>query len=432
MKNISKFQIAILGIFGVFILIGVLIFAFGKIGGGGPVVPLLVWGTMPSLEFSEVLSATGLDKNESVKISYTQKSKDNFDIEFLEALASGAGPDLFFLSSDSLYKYKDRVFVVPFSSFGEGDFTNSFTEGAEIFLTEAGVSGFPVLIDPLVMYWNRDIFNSAGLVAPPKFWDEIYDLAGSLTRKDSSSELIESAVALGEYGNINNAFEILSTLIMQAGNQITERVSGGGIQVVLNQKFNLPTSPAEQALSFYTGFSNSDKTFYSWNRSLPRSKDHFLSGDLAIYFGLASELFELRDKNPNLNFDVTVLPQTKEVGKSIVYGKVEAIMLNKQSPNLPSAFLLARALSGDFAVSALSKITSLPVARRDLLKDRPERAYMEVFFKSAIISIPWLNPDMSSTKLIFKDMIESVTGGRMRPSEAVNRAQIELNALFNK
>ncbi|MEK7551891.1 MAG: extracellular solute-binding protein [Patescibacteria group bacterium] len=430
MKNISKFQIAVLGIFGVFIIVGILIFALGKTGGGGSVVPLLVWGTMPNTEFSEVISKTGLDKNETLKIDYVQKSKDNFDIEFLEALASGIGPDLFFLSSDSLLKYKDRVFVVPFSSFSEGDFTKSFIEGAEVFLVDEGVSGFPVLVDPLVMYWNRDIFNSEGLVAPPRFWDEIYNLATNLTHRDSSSELTRSGVALGEYGNVSNAFEILSTLIMQAGNPITKRVSGG-VQVVLNQKFNLPTSPAEQSLSFYTGFSNSDKTFYSWNRSLPRSRDYFLSGDLGVYFGLASELFELRDKNPNLNFDVAMIPQTKEVGKSVVYGRVEAIMINKQSRNIPSAFLLARALSGDFAVSALSKIKSLPGTRRDLLSEKPERAYMEVFFASAIIAKPWLSPDMSATRLIFKDMIESVTGGRARTSEAVNRAYVELNSLLS-
>ena len=339
MKSISKFQIIILSIFGVFIFVGVLVFALGKTGGGAG-VPLLVWGTMPTAEFSEVLLTTGLDKNKAIQISYVEKNKGKFDIEFLEALASGAGPDLFFLSSDSLLKYKDRVFVIPFSNFSEGDFRNSFVEGAEVFLTDEGALGFPLLVDPLVMYWNRDIFNGAGLVAPPRFWDEVYDLAISLTRKNSVSEITRSAVALGEYGNVNNAFEILSSLIMQAGNSITRKIPGG-VEVVLNQKFNLPTGPAEQALSFYTEFSNSNKLFYSWSRSLPRSKDQFLSGDLAIYFGLASEIFELRDKNPNLNFDVAVLPQAKESGKSAVYGKVDGIMISKQSRNLPSAFLLA-------------------------------------------------------------------------------------------
>src|SRR3990167_2932561 len=121
MKSISKFQIIILSIFGVFIFVGVLVFALGKTGGGAG-VPLLVWGTMPTAEFSEVLLTTGLDKNKAIQISYVEKNKGKFDIEFLEALASGAGPDLFFLSSDSLLKYKDRVFVIPFSNFSEGDF----------------------------------------------------------------------------------------------------------------------------------------------------------------------------------------------------------------------------------------------------------------------------------------------------------------------
>ena len=144
MKSISKFQIAILGIFGAFLVMGVLVFALGKTGGGGATVPLLVWGTMPRGEFAEVLSATALDKNESFKIDYVQKNKESFDIQFLEALASGQGPDLFFLSSDSLLKYEDRVFTVPFANFSEREFKNSFIEGAEALVTEGGVLGFSI------------------------------------------------------------------------------------------------------------------------------------------------------------------------------------------------------------------------------------------------------------------------------------------------
>ncbi len=43
------------------------------------------------------------------------------------------------------------------------------------------------------------------------------------------------------------------------------------------------------------------------------SKNMFLAGDLALYFGFASELDDLKNKNPNLNFDVTLFPQTGDL-----------------------------------------------------------------------------------------------------------------------
>jgi hypothetical protein len=35
---------------------------------------------------------------------------------------------------------------------------------------------------------------------------------------------------------------------------------------------------------------------YSWNRSLPNSSDAFANGDLAIYFGFASEYAKMKEK----------------------------------------------------------------------------------------------------------------------------------------
>lgn len=430
MKNLSKFQLVTLGIFSGFIVIALIIFSIGKTSSTEPILDVLVWGTMPKSEFTEMLKGSKLDQNETLKINYIQKEVEGFDNDLLEALVSGTAPDLFFLSSDSILKLQDRVYPISFKSYSERDFKNAFIEGAEIFLTENSILGLPVSIDPMVMYWNRDIFQSAGYVKPPQFWDEMYNLVPALSIKNNSSVIERSAVALGEYVNVSNAFEILSTLIMQSGNPIVEKNSAGFVSSVLTERYNFPVPPTESALSFYTEFSNPLRLFYSWNRSLPWSKNHFISGDLAIYFGPASELFEIRDKNPNLNFDVAYMPQAQEAEKNITYGKVEALALNKQSRKLAGALEVAKILSGPNAVLALSQARSLPPVRRDLLALNPERDYLEIFYDSAIIARPWLVPDKTQAGQIFRNMVESVISGRYRSSEAVKRADVELRELI--
>jgi hypothetical protein len=104
--------------------------------------------------------------------------------------------------------------------------------------------------------------------------------------------------------------EILATLFFQSGNNITERspVTGEVSAVIdkdLEKEFeDASGTPTESVLDFYTSFANPSKSLYSWNRSLPNSENAFLNGDLAFYFGYASEIKRIQDKNPNLNFDV--------------------------------------------------------------------------------------------------------------------------------
>ena len=428
MKNISKFQLIVLLVFAAFAVAGVIAFA---LSGSDSVqkVKLTVWATMPGNVFSEVMRATGLQESDEFEINYVKKEKKGFDVELLEALASGVGPVLFCLYSSSALKYLDRAYVVPFKSFSEKAFKSSFVEGSESFLTPGGIMAFPLLVDPMVMYWNRDIFTNASLLKPPEFWDELYDLVPRLTIKDGALNLRKSGVALGEYLNINNAFELLSTLIMQAGSPIVVR-SGERLIPVLTEKMGLPVPPAERALGFYTDFSNTLKPFYSWNRSLPWSQNHFVGGDLGIYFGLSSELFDIRDKNPNLNFDVATIPQVREGNRRMTYGRVEAVAISRNSRKIGDALRLALVLSGEQFVWELSKITSLPPARRGLLSFKPGRAYMEVFYESTIIARSWLSPDKEKVSEIWREMIESVTGGRSRPREAVNRGNQELSVLL--
>lgn len=429
----SKFQLILTGIFGAFILIGVLVFAFGQSSKSKNVATATIWGTMNSGMFESFLKEAGLDQDKTVKIIYVEKNKDAFDQEFLEALAVNKGPDLFFLSQDGVLKHQDKIIPIPFASFPERDFRDSFIEEGELFISGDGFLGLPFLVDPMVMYWNRDIFSNAGLSVPPKYWSEIYGLSANLTRKDANLNISKSAVALGEYGNIANAGEILGLLVMQAGNPITaRRPEDGMIYNLFNQRFENAVSPAVLALNFYTEFANPLKPFYSWNRSLPASKDFFLSGDLALYFGFASELSDIRSKNPNLNFAVAPVPQSKGAERVVTFGRIAALAIVKNSANIASAYQVAHKLTNAQSISALSKVTNLPPVRRELLALRPSEAFLSVFYDGAIQARGWLSPEPARLNLIFKEMVESVTAGRAGTAQAVSKAHEQLDVALKK
>lgn len=423
MEGMNKFQLTALIIFGFFILVGVIIFALGGLSSKGVVSSATIWGTLDSRVFDAAMNDSGLSQDRTISVSYVQKNPITFDQELVEALATGSGPDLFFLPNDSVIKHRAKIFPIPYANYSSRDFVNNFIEAGEVFLSADGALALPILVDPMVMYWNRDIFTNASLANPPRFWTEFYNLSILLTKKDQNLNVSTSATSLGEFTNVTNAFDLMSLLMMQAGSRIVQFGPDGFPQNLIAQ----PALATERALTFFTEFANPLRPYYSWNRSIPASKNFFLSGNLAIYFGFASELADLRLKNPNLNFDVASVPQSKDSERLTTVAKVTGVAISRNSKNISSAFDVATRITSQNFISSLARSTVTPPVRRDLLVDKPTQIYLSVFRDAAIQSRTWLVPDSLKTPAVFKEMIESVTGGRSTVGEAVSRLSEMVN-----
>ncbi len=430
MNNINTFQLIVLGVFLALAVAGIFLFAtFG--GFGGPSFDrVIIWGTMDEKIVNSFIGTLRNENEELSEVEYVEKDSDTYRDELIEALASGSGPDLFMLTDDLILLEENKIVPIPYSQISEREFRDSFIEAGELFLTNDGILALPFSIDPIILYWNRDLFSRAGVAQPPQFWDELFTLSEVLTIKDPAGNITQSVASLGEFQNVNHAKQILITLIMQAGTPIVSRFQDGVVESVLSNRFGFSTIPGEAALRFYTEFSNPVKAIYSWNRSLPSSKQAFLAGDLALYIAPASEITELRSLNPNLNFDVAAIPQSRGNPEKITYGSITALAISKQSENIQGSYLTAELLTSSKGSLDFSEKTGLPPVRRDLLSDLPQDAYLNIVYKSALISKGFLDPNPKETNNIFKNMVESVTSGRENLSTALSIADKQLNNLL--
>ncbi|MDP3726543.1 MAG: extracellular solute-binding protein, partial [bacterium] len=433
MHKITPFQVIILGVFGVFLLFSVLIFSgiipLFKQAPTGVAGEITIWGALPSSYFDGPLERLNTKAQGIFGVKYIEKQPEFFDSELVEELASGRGPDVVLLPHDLILRHKDKVIPISYEELSVRAFIDTFVEEGELYLGAEGVLAVPFSIDPLVMYVNRDMFSSASLSKVPTTWDEFFTLAGTFTKTDSAFNIKQSTIALGEFRNILHAKEILALLIMQGGNPIVS-IEGGKTVSILDKKGNLAVSPAESAVRFYTEFSNPAKSVYSWNRSLPSSKDMFLAGDLAVYFGFASEFNDIRIKSPHLNFDVALVPQTKDVKAKTTYGNMTGFAVLKQSKNPTTAFYVASIMTDRDFIRDFAGVNFLPPVRRDLLAKVPGGAFESVFYSSALIARAWLDPAPAQTFIIFSRLVENVTSGRERLSEAITRASQDIGRLL--
>lgn len=428
----SNFQIITLVVFIAAAVLGVFVFSgaipLGNSGSGSSSGTVVLWGTIKSQTISPLIENFNRS-NTSFSLKYEEKSSDTFDSDLLESLASGTGPDMFLLPDNLVYKYSNKVYVIPYQSVPLSSFRNTFVEAGEVFLNSKGVLALPLAVDPMVMYYNRNMLDSNGITSPPMYWDEFANLVPVLTQKDQNGSITKSTVALGQFSNISNAKEILASLFMQSGDPIISENNGEYVSLLSSSTTKYDPS---SVLKFYTDFADPLKTSYSWNKSFPSSSDAFSAEELAFYFGFASELPSLINKNPNQNFSVASFPQVRNANFKLTFAHTLGIAISSFSKNQNTAITAAGLLaSGDFASKLASSLGIAP-ARRDLLKSAPTDAYSPTFYSSALYGRSFMDPSPKDTNDIFSNMIEKVLSGSMTPEQALRDASAKLGLLLTK
>lgn len=429
----SKFQVTVIAIFIICIIAGVATFAFYRGGSDSTDLPtIVVWGTFPSVVLEDYISDINNKTVQGLSVKYVQKKPDVFNKEFISALARGNGPDAILIPSDMLLSVQDKVMLIPYSAFPRGSYMKEYISEATIYLTESGIMAIPFSIDPMVMYWNKDMFNAAGIATYPKYWDEFTGTAkttginSKLTVKDDNGNLKKSAIAMGDFSNIVNARETLGTLLMQIGNPITVNTVDGPVSTL---KIN-STSSAVPAVDFFSQFADPTNVNYSWNRGQQQDKTAFLAGNLATYFGFASELADLREKNPNLNFDVAPMPQIRDY-QPVTYGRIYGFSIIKNAVDANAAYQTVSVLASDPNLSALANKMYLP---KVLISDDRNFAdpYLDSFNKAALISKTWLDANPARSREIMANMIQTIISGQMNSSRAVQNAGDEYDHMLKE
>ncbi len=429
MKN---FQIIITVIFIALAIFGIFVFS-GAIPIGGKDAPgslgtVVLWGTANTAIMSPLLEEFNA-LNTTFIVRYVQKSTNSFDQELLEALASGVGPDLIFLPDDLAFHYANKIFAIPYTSYPLNSFKTNFASAGEVFLTSKGILAMPVTIDPLLMYYNRSILDANAVVFPPATWDDLTKLVPTLTKKDETDRITKSTVALGHFANVDNAKDILSALFMQTGNPIVSEKDGLFTSSLYSPAGRFDIS---NILKFYTDFADPNNEVYSWNRSFSSSKESFSKEDLAFYFGFASEIKSLVNRNPNQNFSIASFPQIKNSKFKLTGSHVTGVAVLASSKNLPTAVTVANLLSSSVFASKFANAQGVAPARRDLLANKPQDAFSPIFYSSALYAKSWVDPSSKGTDDIFRNMIDAIISNTMNPSSAIADANSKMGFLLNK
>lgn len=391
-------------------------------GGSGKGAPVLIWGTFDSdaVEFA-LREVVDLDETMAA-VSYVEKDPRTFKEEFVDAIAEGRSPDAIIIKHEDLVSLRSKLLAIPYETLPERTLRDNYVDGAEVFSLRDGTYAIPLSVDPLVMYWNRDIFANAGYVFPPATWEEVTEVSQVLTLRDATRNILQATLAFGEYVNVRNAKEVLLMLAMQSGSRMIEETDKGYF-VALNEPYNENArDPLRAALDFYVGFSNPNSPLYSWNRSKDDDRQSFVANELALYFGFGSEINRIRDLNPNINFDIAEVPQGAGATVRRAYGEFYGLAIPAASANPSGTYAAISKLSSPEFSSIINNALGMAPASRSAITAGDPDALQQSIYDSTLISRGWLDPNYESSDTIFKDMVEDVTSNRVRVNQSVAEA----------
>ena len=317
---------------------------------------LRVWGIIPKNDFGDF---EGLFNKtaKTYSMSYKEVDYNDFNLELIKAIADGNAPDIIIGPSELSFANEKRIYPISTQVITESNFRNYFINTASILYSPllGGYLGLPISIDPLILYYNRDILSSHGILYPPKTWADVIEYTKKISGADQDGNTKLSTIAFGTYDNIPHISDILLSLVFQQGQipvSFDYKKNADGLykakyNVLLNENLD-PADDNSSALSFafaYTkDFSDTQKEVYNWNSNSSDALSSFVGGELAFYIGYASELSYIKSANQKLYFDYTVLPQISEKNLAS-FGRLNTISILNTSPNINLAEQVVVALT---------------------------------------------------------------------------------------
>ncbi len=433
-SNLRPFQIAMYFGFGIFMVIAIIILNNADIGGrdSGPSAgPVTIWGTLDSTVMQSVLSQVREDTGRYRDVTYRQLTLEQLDRELLDSIVEQRQPDMVIIPQKKLVEYRRILLPISYDFFSERRVRDDYVDGFEIFARPNGLYAIPYLVDPLILYWNRDIFANNGLAQPPRTWEDVTGrVVPDVVRRTRDRAITQSPIAFGLYENNRNAFASFSMLLLQAGSRMVEEQNGEyRISLNIAQPGGQDT-PLVQATRFYTRFAETNDSLYSWNRTKREDRQEFLSETLALYFGMGSEFSALQRQNPNLNFDVAPVPQAANATAARTYSDLYGFAILQTAPNQSGAFEVAQLLGNERYTEMAAQRLDMAPAHRSAISAGSGSTIGGVVYGAALIARGWLNPPLERTEQAFDQMVRDILADRSDLTRGATDLQQRLRQAF--
>jgi len=322
------------------------------------------------------------------------KDESSYKNALFDGLASNSGPDVFVAPSDDIQRFMKIIRAASPTKISPLQLSRWFPDVIykNLIYDNKYVIGVPVSISTLSLIYNKDLLGAAGIVFPPKTWDELLAIVPKLTQKDAFGNIIQSAVALGGTSrSVTAAKDILTLLLFQLNND----------PKFYNQP-NFSKKIGENAFKFYAQFGDKQNEYYTWNDSLGKDTDSFAQNQTAMIISYPDAVNRIKKINPFINLDIAPVPQLKDVKRTVNFARFWFFTVSAQSkyPEVAWDFILTLTTAEKNAESYF-KETGQPPALLSLINKYINDPEYNTFLTQALTSRIWMEPNPEKDTKLF-------------------------------
>ncbi|HSB68224.1 MAG TPA: ABC transporter substrate-binding protein [Candidatus Methylomirabilis sp.] len=277
----------------------------------------------------------------------------------------------------------------------------------------------------VALYWNTEIFKSAGIPGPPKTWDEYVQIARKVTNPEK--KIFATTATLQIEPPTNMTYDIYP-LILQAGGDILDEKAN-------KAAFNSPAGV--KAIEWYVDLVNKHKVAVPGvlSNGEKEKRANFGAGNIAMMFEGPWGVAIQKNLNPNLKYDTAPLPKGMTTG-TVVRGALDT--MTTQAQNKEAAWKFLRWISGPVGNEMWAKGTGDFPGRKDVAEkpffkeNKLAQAFVQQMQQPNAKS-PFLGmPNAVQMNKIMTTEVQNVVQGKKAAKQALDDAAAEWNKILAK
>ncbi|MBP3950943.1 ABC transporter substrate-binding protein [Bacillus suaedae] len=285
------------------------------------------WGNPAEIEVYNRAVDAFMEENPNITVEMVPSPGEQYEQKLLTSLQGSSGPDVFYAHEPTMAKMIEAGIVEPLNDFFATEDSYSkledFPEGLYGPAKKDGqYYGVTPDVNPMVIYYNKGVFEEAGVKTPQEYYDE------GNWNWDTFEEVTSQLMAADKKGFVlENWWGHWYSWIWSNGGQIFDE--NGKLVLHENEK-------GQEGIKFMDQLVQNGNAIYAG--SLPQGQGvdaMFMSNQVGMISG--GRWFTPQfDQNPNLDYDYIYLPSNTDqiqnpVGVPVAYMAVNGSSKNKEA-----------------------------------------------------------------------------------------------------
>jgi multiple sugar transport system substrate-binding protein len=376
----------------------------------------------------------------NIQVNNVPQTWDRRDEVVVTALAGGDPPEIIMASRQEIVKFADSGAIVPIDSYVEAegiDLSSYYESEISSMWWEDQLYALPMPTaggETGLYFYNTRLFEEAGLdpESPPETWDDLDAAATALTKLSSDGAIEQMGVQMSV-----THLMFLAQLYTNNGALYSDDLK----TVTFNSEQGIET--LQWMLDFVKKHYGSQQNVLDWSAAITAGEDPFHQERLAIQFQNVSQFFHIKNKAPDVQYNVHFRPyngnnpDAKSQGVAAMSFGWGYIIPNGLDPAVEeAAFTFIKRITYDDSGACTFMLNQERPSPLIACNERPEFAEMnphwdkvqQVMESDISVGVVPVQTEIFST---LTDYVELVGFEEMSPEEGLNAAAEEAQAILD-